>query len=58
MNLNIFSKLFPKVFFLISVDGLIVEVHIDPTNSISDYDQAISLYEFGKIVELNKDYYV
>ena len=55
MNLNIFSKLFQKFFFLISADGLIVEAHPDPINSISDPDQAISFDEFGEIVELSKD---
>ena len=35
-------------------DGLIVEAHPDPTNSISDPDQAISYDEFGEIVELSK----
>ena len=34
-------------------DGLIIEAHHDPTNSISDPDQAISFLEFGEIVKLS-----
>ena len=36
-------------------DGLIVEAHPDPINSISDPDQAISFFEFGEIVKLSGD---
>ena len=34
------------------VDGLIIEAHPDPQNSISDPDQAISFNEFGEIINL------
>ena len=34
-------------------DGLIVEAHPDPANSISDPDQAISFSEFSEIVKLS-----
>ena len=36
-------------------DGLIVEAHPDPINSVSDPDQAISFFEFGEIVKLSSD---
>ena len=36
-------------------DGLIVEAHPDPKNSVSDPDQAISFFEFNEIVKLSSD---
>ena len=40
---------------VVGADGLIVEAHPNPINSISDPDQAISFTEFGEIVKLSRD---
>ena len=41
-----------KAALAIGADGLIVEVHPDPQNSVSDPDQAIGLTELEEIKNL------